>query len=184
MAAPKRSHYEAERDRLEISALFLRGCTHQEITNEINKKYYSNDPLSRQSISREISVILNHWRKDRAYNIDQQRAAELTKTDNLESTYWGAWERSMLDAQKKTEKSILGDGILRNEESIVTEPQVGDPRFLQGIQWCIERRCKLLGLDAPVRQDITTLGESLDIGAWMTDRKKRIEEASGLEEIE
>lgn len=25
----------------------------------------------------------------------------------------------------------------------------GDTKFLAGVQWCIERRCKLLGLDAP-----------------------------------
>lgn len=27
----------------------------------------------------------------------------------------------------------------------------GDPRFLAGIQWCIDRRAKLLGLDAPTK---------------------------------
>jgi hypothetical protein len=48
----------------------------------------------------------------------------------------------------------------------------------------MDMRAKLLGTYAPVRQDITTDGQALDIGAWMTDRKKRIEEASGLEEIE
>ena len=24
----------------------------------------------------------------------------------------------------------------------------GDPRFLQNVQWCIQKRCKILGLDA------------------------------------
>jgi hypothetical protein len=30
-----------------------------------------------------------------------------------------------------------------------SEGQAGDPRFLQGVACCIDRRCKLLGLDKP-----------------------------------
>lgn len=38
-----------------------------------------------------------------------------------------------------------------------TEEQLGDPRYLQIVSWCIERTCKLLGLDAPTKitADIT-----------------------------
>ena len=27
--------------------------------------------------------------------------------------------------------------------------QTGDPRYLAGVQWCVEQRCKILGLNAP-----------------------------------
>jgi hypothetical protein len=29
--------------------------------------------------------------------------------------------------------------------------QIGDPRFLAGVQWCINKRCEILGLDAPAK---------------------------------
>ena len=31
----------------------------------------------------------------------------------------------------------------------------GDPRFLEGIFKCIDKRCKMLGLDAPAKQEIS-----------------------------
>jgi len=33
--------------------------------------------------------------------------------------------------------------------------QAGDPRFLTGVQWCIERRCKILGIDAVIAGEVT-----------------------------
>ena len=39
--------------------------------------------------------------------------------------------------------------------------QAGDSRFLQGIQWCINKRSELLGLDAPEKHDITSGGKRL-----------------------
>ena len=36
--------------------------------------------------------------------------------------------------------------------------QAGDPRFLAGVQWCIERRCKIIGIDAPTKSELTGAG--------------------------
>lgn len=161
MAAVKRNKYERERDRLEISALFLRGKSHQQITDHINTNFYTANPISRQLISREISLILKDWHSQRIGNIDQQRAAEIGKINHLEETYWDAWERSVLDAQKKTDKTVSAPDFLRTESSTTTEGQSGNPQFLAGIMSCIERRCKLLGLDAPIKQDITSDGQPI-----------------------
>jgi hypothetical protein len=35
------------------------------------------------------------------------------------------------------------------------EQRDGNPAFLAGVMSCIERRCKLLGLDAPVKSELT-----------------------------
>ena len=39
--------------------------------------------------------------------------------------------------------------------TVVTENSVGDPRWLERIAWCISQRCKILGLDAPTKIDLT-----------------------------
>jgi hypothetical protein len=38
---------------------------------------------------------------------------------------------------------------------VVKYESAGDPRFLAGIQWCIEQRCKILGLLAAVKNELT-----------------------------
>lgn len=36
----------------------------------------------------------------------------------------------------------------------LTEQCNGNPAYLFSIQWCLDRRCKLLGLDAPIKAQI------------------------------
>ena len=55
--------------------------------------------------------------------------------------------------------------ILKEVTRIQKWELIGDHRFLEGVQWCINKRCELLGLDAPLQlqhsgqiqlEDITT----------------------------
>jgi hypothetical protein len=46
----------------------------------------------------------------------------------------------------------MGDS---DESSVVVEERDGNPSWLAGVDKCIERRCKLLGLDAPVKTDLS-----------------------------
>ncbi len=55
----------------------------------------------------------------------------------MEREYWDAREHSKLN---------------KEVEAKAEEVQVGEPMFLAGIQWWIEKRCDLLGLHAPERQ--------------------------------
>ena len=84
------------------------------------------------------------------------------------------------DAVRKLELERLDSMLL----ALATQVKNGNQGAIDRALRIMDMRAKLLGTYAPVRQDITTDGQALDIGAWMTDRKKRIEEASGLEEIE
>ncbi len=81
-------------------------------------------------------------------NINEAKAKELARVDHLEREYWEAWERSVGEHRTKTLK---------------TEEINGDPRYLSGIQWCINKRCELLGLDAPSKTDITSGGKSINV---------------------
>lgn len=162
MAETKRTEFQAERDRLEIARMYLRGLPQQEITDYLNKEYYSADPLSRQQISYDIRLIIERWVKASINHIDQRKAIELAKIDQLEITYWDAWERSQ---QPLKSKVIEGRGTTEEgktvKQTVKTEERVGDPRFLDGVMKCIERRCAILGIDAPRREDITTGGEKI-----------------------
>jgi hypothetical protein len=67
----------------------------------------------------------------------------------LEETYWAAWQRSIQE-KTKTRTSKTGD---TNSASIEKETLLGDPRFLQGVERCVDMRAKILGTYAPVKMD-------------------------------
>jgi predicted transcriptional regulator len=146
--AKDRKPAEVERDRHNVSRLYLQGMIQAQIAVELK--------ISQPTVSRHIKELTAEWLVQRVYNINEAKARELAKVDNLEITYWEAWHRSLKDVVKKSKKASQNDGKakgadleLRQEQSESVEPGAGEPRYLQGIQWCIERRCLILGVDAP-----------------------------------
>lgn len=137
-----RSEAQQERDRREISRLYLQGMYQTDIAAKLG--------LSQPTVSRDIQVLIDEWKIERVYDINEAKARELAKVDNLELEYWDAWRRSQENAEKETKKAVKPvKGVARQEIQKTSEGQTGDPRFLAGIQWCIERRCLILGVDAP-----------------------------------
>jgi hypothetical protein len=61
------------------------------------------------------------------------------------------------------------------------EQRDGNPAFLAGVMSCIERRCKLLGLDAPAKAELT----GKDGGPVQVDAivKSAIEKAYGNDSV-
>jgi hypothetical protein len=91
--------------------------------------------VSQPTICSDLQAIRAAWLKSALRDFDQHRAQELAKIDHLEVTYWQGWQRS--------------------REPRDGEPRDGNPKFLDGVQRCIERRCKLLGIDAPEAHVVT-----------------------------
>lgn len=157
---PKREKIERERDLIDVAQLYLEGWTQQAIADYVSEKYYpGTDPLTQQQIGYDIKVLIKRWQKSQALNIDEAKSRELARIDKLEREYWQAWERSCEDAEtvrqegKPKTKDDKPDKVVHTRKG-----QVGDPRFLQGVQWCIMQRCKILGIEAPTKQEISGAG--------------------------
>lgn len=112
-------------------------------------------------VYRLLEQLEAEWQSSALIDFNKKKAIELAKIDNIERTYWDAWFRSLGGTKSTTvkasgEKSEKGkDGKLVNvERSERNETTYGDPRFLAGVQWCIERRVKMFGFDQPVKIDI------------------------------
>ena len=120
------------RDRLRISGLYLKGWLQVEIAEEVG--------LHQSTVSRDLKALQKQWQHSALVNVDEAKAKELARVDHLEREYWEAWERSV--GEYRTKK---------------TEDINGDPRYLSGVQWCINKRCELLGLDAPSKHEIGPL---------------------------
>jgi transcriptional regulator with XRE-family HTH domain len=146
----KRTNFQVRQDRVKIAELYLRGCSQAEIAGKLG--------FTQQQISYDLQIIQREWRKDTSRALDEYKAKELAKIDHTERCYWEAWERSIEEFRSRTikAKGIKADQKIQAkpeqaEQTIYTENRCGDPRFLDGVLKCIERRCKLLGLDAPAK---------------------------------
>ena len=143
----------AER-RQHVAKLYLQGKYQAEIARQLG--------VSQQQISKDLRMLHRQWRASAMRDFDARQEQELAKIDLLERTAWEAWERSLhpreLTLTEHTEGGDVPDehGKVHPKSpirraSVRRENQVGDPRFLERIDKCIERRCAILGLEAPKR---------------------------------
>src|SRR5262249_57562510 len=80
---------------------------------------------------------------------------ELGRVDQRERECGEGWERSCQPREITTqEKTDLGAGAQKDSRlkaGMRTEKRDGNPAFLDGVQWCLEHRAKILGVFAPTK---------------------------------
>ncbi len=138
MSANIRTKLERERDLDRLAAQYVRGKTHSELAEIFG--------VSRQQISYDLKTLQQRWLASALVNFDAVKAKDLAKIDALERTYYEAWERSV--GQKETKIAERSSAAESDRHKAVSrlEQRDGNPAFLTGIQWCIEQRCRILGI--------------------------------------
>jgi DNA-binding transcriptional regulator LsrR (DeoR family) len=150
MPARHRSTAELARDRRCEADLYLQGWLQADIATELS--------IDQSTVSRDLKALQKQWLASALIDFNEAKAQELAKIDRLEREYWEAWRRSCEDAETVKQRGAPGDEVGKVKTASVertVKGQAGDPRFLVGIQWCIERRCKVLGIDVPDVQPTT-----------------------------
>lgn len=148
---PKPGNKTAEQweRRERVSRLYLRGLSQERIASEVG--------ASQATVSRDLTAVQAAWQQSALVDIDEARARELARIDELERTYWAEYEASkeerVITSTERTEGKLQ-----QSKAAVRKEQRQGDPRYLSGVQWCIERRCAILGIDAPKRQEVTGAG--------------------------
>jgi hypothetical protein len=133
--------------RSKVASLLVRGeMNHYEITRKLGM-----EESQRSTISRDIQAIKAEWRLAAVRNFDDAVGRELAKLDSLEAEMWAAWERSKTPREVTRTRHRTGGKTAGDEAERRKEHRDGNPQFAQMILSCIDRRCKLLGLD-PERQ--------------------------------
>lgn len=145
---PRKNKKEGVLERRAIvSKLYLQGWYQVDIAAEVG--------VTQQQVSADLKVLRSQWLESSLRDFDEARDQELFKIDNLEREYWSAWEKSKQDYKKKMTK--VKGGIKDPNYVEKTESEViifGDKRFLDGVQWCITKRCEILGLNAPIKKEV------------------------------
>lgn len=153
MAGQRRTKAQQARDAQQAASLYLQGYTQIEIAARLGR--------SVATVYRDLLPYIAQWREQASTDIAEIKAQELAATYQLQREYWEAWERSKTPRKTSTVRRAA-DGSGSGAEAIVrSEERIGDSRFLQGILACMERRARLLGLDAAVKADLTSGGEPL-----------------------
>ena len=165
MARTKRTKSKREAHLHQIQIWYVQGKLQADIAEKLD--------ISQQQVSYDLKELQKRWHKASMQTISEAKSRELAKIDTLEMVYWEAWENSCRVAEIKTQKL---KGVLRKYEDedgkIVSESpaeqvriqkgqsgdragelaaQSGDPRFLQGVERCIQQRCKIMGVESAVK---------------------------------
>ena len=143
--------------RKTIASRYLDGKSQFEIGAELG--------ITQPTVSYHLAKIKEEWLSSTLRDFDEAKAQELAKIDHLEEMAWQSFHKSCQDAYSKQQKKALatsrehteddeGNVVSENvtkelvpvEEKEITRKQAGDPRFLDKVAWCIDYRCKLLGI--------------------------------------
>lgn len=133
-----------------IVDLYLQGNTMQRV-GELAKEQTGHS-FGSKTVSKWVNEAILQWQEHKSQFIENHRAIELAKINKLEITYWDAWVRSCEIAKSKSttkKKSEEGERLAVAQVKEDEKPTNGDPQFLRGIQWCVDTRCKILGIDTP-----------------------------------
>jgi len=173
----KRTRIQREYDLQEIGTLYLKGFVQAAIATHINKN--RDYEVSQQTVSNDLKTLQKRWLDSSLTDYNEAKAQELAKIDNLERLAWQDYEASKDPiVRRKTAKKI--DGQITEATQEVGGQGEGNTRFLEIVKWCIDRRIKLLGLDAPGRQEVTGKGggpvelASIDLSTLSDEQLKRL----------
>jgi transposase len=152
MAAALRSQLTREQRRNVVLDYYLKGWSLSQISRELK--------VARSTISKDIAAIREEWRCSRADSFHSEQLHELARIDAIEREVWAQWESSKAEeVTTRAETEVLiteengrqvrkpgAERVIR-----VTKIRNADPRYMDTIRWCVEMRCKLLGLLAPCK---------------------------------
>src|SRR5262249_3608577 len=120
--------------RQKVAARYVRGQTQWEIARAFE--------LDQSTISRDLAAIRDEWLKAAVLDMTEVKARELAKVDECERQAGAAWAGGQEDAERRR----AGKRGETATQEIVTRGQAGDPRFLDVVLKCVEKRCQILGV--------------------------------------
>ncbi len=105
--------------------------------------------ISQSTVSIYLDQLADNWVSSALFDFDAAKKKELQNINKTELEAWRAWKQSKkLKTIKTHEEGIREKGRV-NIDTTRKFKDVGDPRYLDIVMRCIDKRCKILGLDAP-----------------------------------
>jgi predicted transcriptional regulator len=145
--AQTRKKLRTNERQTKVAELYLRQKSQQDIASILG--------ISQATVSRDLQAVQKSWREASLMNLNEAKQRELERIDVLEREYWAAWEESKKPKERTKSEREDGDATKVKAE-MQRDTQTGNPSYLEGVRWCINKRCEILGLDAPRKLSSTT----------------------------
>ena len=133
-------------DRAKIAEWYLHGKTTTFIAARLG--------MERRTVVEEITQLRRGWKESapRDYRLGMNQ--ELRRVDLVEEKAFDGWERSLARKTVETKQAVRTVNGQVDRATVRAETGNGDPAYLARMSWCIEQRCRILGLEKPVEVEI------------------------------
>ena len=166
----KRTTLEKAFDSARLADMYLKGRSQREMIDELS--------ISRNTVQKALKELQQTWQSQALFDFNAAKAMQLAKVDHLEKV---AWEGYHLSQQGKTSTTEMNTGNTSFTSETKSSLPAGDTKWLDKIQWCIDQRCKILGLHAPKAAVIhQTIEEKKSLDDMSTEALMRIVEQNAV----
>ena len=140
-------------DRSKLAGLYLHGVSTTEMAVRVG--------LTRRTVQAELVAIRDDWKGRTQTDFESAIAQQLDRVDLVEKYAFEGWERSLTRKAVETKQAVRTVNGQVDRATLRAETGNGDPAFLARMSWCIEQRCRILGLEKP--REVTIQGTFVDI---------------------
>lgn len=153
MAVPPKKQKEMIDRQAKIAKMYLEGKTQIEIAIILK--------CAVGTVNRDLKILEKRWLESALSDTDKRKAEEIAKINRLEAQAWDSFFESRKVIEKgegRRKKPPQKSGGKPSESTSHFSKQTisaGDPRFLSIISECIERRCRIIGIDAPGKIELS-----------------------------
>jgi hypothetical protein len=126
-----------------VSSAYLSGLSQRAIADRLG--------CALSMVAYDLGILRKRWRARSDMQFDKALAEEIAKVDNLEREYWDGWERSKAESTTTFTEQTQAQQA-RTRASVRKRQRDGNVDFLLGVQWCIDKRCRLMGLEAGAQE--------------------------------
>jgi len=117
--------------------------------------------LTRRTVQAELVAIRGDWKGRTQIDFESAIAQQLDRVDLVEKYAFEGWERSLTRKAVETKQAVRTVNGQVDRATLRAETGNGDPAFLARMSWCIEQRCRILGLEKP--REVTVQGTFVEI---------------------
>ncbi len=140
----RRPIYWLQARRKRVASRYLRGWTQWEIAKK--------EGVDQAVISGDLEAMYKIWQEEMLASFDQHKRNQLAKIDHIERVAYIAYAKSIgvrkVITREKTTGGMYGD---TSKVKIVKDELAGDVKYLEQVKWCVEMRCKILGITKDVK---------------------------------
>ena len=159
-------------DQAKLAELYLHGISTADMGMRLG--------LTRRTVQAELSAIRKDWRTRTHLDFQSALFQQLDRIDLIEKHAYEGWERSLIPQTTQTKQATSGSSGQVNRATVRTGTGVGDRGFLAQMAWCVEQRCKILGLEKPVAVEVrgtfVEIALGIDWAALTLQRPSRAED--------